>query len=238
MIKKLFLPILAIFACFAFSNNNIIPVNAAEDIFVLELKENGNYKLVGISDYTKNEYRIYKDLQVDEVDAEAFNPVECGFSLMISDYVKIIDGSFQSKLNTIYYTGSEDQWKKVECSAVYTPKFYACDEGFINFWNECIRPNKDSNICAINRVTYGQARMLYSALNLDELTKVNRYVDKSGNTIGESMEFLNEYFARPVKPDVGYLPKSQTISIIVAVAIIGMSAIAGLYLLKKKKIIE
>lgn len=239
--KKLFIiPFICLFGVLAgLTRFSVEPVEASSSIYNMLLKENGNYKLLSVKDYSLSEYRIYASSKIDEIDTDAFKGVTSSYSVMVSNYVTTINkNAFSKNCNLINYTGTEEEWNLLKYTTTTKVNYYSLDEGFINFWNKEIRPEKDSNICGIDRTTYGQARLLYSSLKNDDLNNVNSYVDKSGATIKDSMEYLTQYFSKPVEPNVGYLPKSQTISIIIAISVIGMSAIAGLYLLKKKKIIE
>ena len=208
------------------------------DNYVLEEKENGNMKLVALKDTSSPFYYIYENSKIDEIGPNAFANATNSYSVMISNYVKIIDQSaFSNKLTTIYFTGSEQEWNDINYSTSKNVNFYACDEGFINYWNTYIRPNKDTNICETDRLVYGEMKMLYSSLSEEHKVNVDCYVDLSGSTIKDSITYLDEYFSKPVNSNVGYLPKDKTISIIIAVSVIGMTAIAGLYLLKKRNII-
>ena len=212
-------------------------VKASSDIYNKVIKENGNYKLVSVRDTSLEEYRIYSSSKIDEIADDAFSISDHKYSVMISNYVtQIHESAFSNNLEKILFTGDESEWAKIGYSFtnVY---FYQCDEGFINYWNTFIRPNSDSNICAIPRTTYGYVKLLYDSLNSSDLASVNSYVDKSGNSISSSMEYLINYFETPVNPNVSYLSKNSTITLIIVISVIGMTAIAGLYLLKKKHII-
>ena len=118
---------------------------------------------------------------------------------------------------------------------------YECDEGFINLWDDEIRPNSDSDICSMSKERFKTLKEKYDGLTATDRAIVNEYIDKAGQSIEDTMEYLSKYYSddeektNQVKRN---LPQDMTIGIIVSVAIFGMTTISIFYILKQQKIIN
>ena len=68
---------------------------------------------------------------------------------------------------------------------------------------------------------------------------VDEYEDLGGEKIGDSIKYLNAYFApeEPASKNTE-IDKTTTLSIVVGIAVFGMTSIAIFYLLMKKNIIS
>ena len=122
---------------------------------------------------------------------------------------------------------------------------YACDEGFLNYWNEFIRPNIDGSICNVNKEHYVKMKLLYSQLknrndyaNVDSET-VETTKDGTG-TIRDSIRFLDSYFGNSNKSQMGEKEISQSvmITLILIIASFGMTSIGLFYFLKDRNVIK
>ena len=227
---------------------NLTKVNAFNDgydsSFVYEEKSSGTYKITGITDTSLTNLRVYGESSdnkiVDEIDHNAFTSLSNLDSIMISKDIDLIysDSLDFSNLDYLYYTGSIGEWNSnnIQSSAVIYD--YAFDEGFINYWNLYVRPTKDESICNIGEAKYKELLNRYNALPTEDYHRVNEYEDLAGETIEESMEYLDEFFNPKEKPKSEELPKDLTLILIICISVFGMSMIAIFYLLKKKDIIH
>lgn len=227
-------------------------VKASENInyqehFTYELKENGNYKINGLNSsfLDRTNYRIYAtsditNTVVDEISLDIFSSCPNIETLMISKDISTIPNNFFSNLNLekVYFTGSLDEWSSYNFLDTVNVFDYACDEGFINYWNKYVRVDENSNICNITNEIYEKVSSLYESLDMADYERVNAYKDASGETIEDSMEYLDDLFNQEEKPKQEELPKDTTLALVIVIAIFGMSSIAIFYLLKKKEIID
>ena len=206
----------------------------------------GNYTFTKLVDYEQSEFRIYRydDYLVDEIADEAFKDNNTVNTLVISNCVThmtdaVLDNA--PNIKTIKYTGSKEEFVTLGLKEEYNNSVieYAVDEGFINYWNKEIRPDKDINICNIGEEKYNKVYKLYRQLFDDDLASVNEYVDVSDAKIKDTMKTLVEYY------DQGSSAKkteewNQTgaITLIIFIAIIGMTSITIFFLLKTRNIIQ
>ena len=221
--------------------------NDYAECFNIEEKSDGTYKIVSVKDeYTSSTYlRIYSNyvdsqIVINEISEGIFDSCSSLSTVMISNKISTIPQYFfENTPNlTVEFTGSIKEWNSYNFTTEVTVFDYACDEGFINFWNTYVRVNENSNICDISTETYQKLMTLYSRLSMDDYETVNEYVDVKGDSIKKSIEYLKDLFEPKEKPTQDELSKDTTLTLVVIIAIFGMSAIAIFYLLKMKGIIN
>ncbi len=241
MVKAFFLPFLLLSGLFSFS---AAPSKADyRDALTTVQKENSNYKVTAIDDTGfGDEFRIYHydDLVIDEIADSAFSGTS--FTMLgLTNSVKTINAvAFEgTSINYINFTGSEEEYAALNIPSTIKYSCYAIDEGFINFWDTFIRPEANSDICEISKETYYKVSALYKSLSDDDLTSVNVSIDKSGAKIKDSMKELNRRFAEatPAQPKEEWNQRGA-ITLIIVIAVIGMTSITVFFLLKTKKIIQ
>ena len=220
LISALLLPIMS-------SNNNLSYSTSFEVV---------NHELVEINDKNASEIRIYKEREVTRIAFDAF--IDCKFSsIMISNTVEEIDSIFPSTLTTINYTSSREDFK-FDIPENVTFFEYGCDEGFLNYWSNYIRPNIDGNICNVNKDHYLKMKYLYINLSGEDKAVVDNKEDGTG-TIKDSVNFLDSYFSssssRAIEKEIS---QSTMITFVLVVASFGMTSIGVFYILKDRKIIE
>ena len=211
----------------------------------VELNERGNYTLTGIKGFSGSEFRLYRyeDQLIDEVSNDAF--LNTNFSsLVLTNAVKYIDElAFENapSINRLKYTGSELEFQALELTSEFQNgiSYYSCDEGFINYWNENIRPNENSNICDITQATFSEVYSLYKSLSNEDLEIVDSYVDLANAKISDSMKELISVFTKtPNAPKNTEWNQTGAITLIMIIAVIGMTSITVFFLLKTKNIIK
>lgn len=246
MSKTLFLLPLFALSLGTFSSHLPDGANANENAFVLEEKSDKTYKISAIcNDFKENiELRIYKSEEkpISEICENAFDGCVNLSTLMVSDTVTTITSSTFDNLShfeTFNYTGSEEQFSELNLSLDGVKiNYFACDEGFINYWNLYVRPNDTANLCDVSRDTYKQMQLLFDELSEDDKANVKDLQDGDG-TILEAIQYLQEKYKegnkeRPTKE----ASKSMMITLILIIASIGMTFICIFYLLRERKIIE
>jgi hypothetical protein len=249
--KKFIIPVLALSLFNLAFTSGDFTVNRASgeyynDDLIYYKKSDGKYAVIDVNEESEFEmdYRVYgtgkNNEVVDEIFEGAFDDCDFILTLMISNKITTIPEDFFENLDltTIYFTGSESEWNTYNFTTSDNVKFYACDEGFINYWNTYIRSDVNTNICDISTEVYDELLRLYNELEMGDYERVNAYEDKSGSTIEESMEYLDELFNPKEKPKQEELPRDTTLALVVVIAIFGMSSIAIFYLLKQKDIIH
>lgn len=196
-----------------------------------------NHILTNVNDKAAQEVRIYKEAEVTTVSSDAFN--DCSFErIMFSNTVKEVNASFPNTLTTIYFTGSENELE-FDIPDNITINFYACDEGFLNFWDTYIRPEMTDSICNVSKENYTKMKVLYEELELLDIGNVDIAKDGTG-TIKDSIKFLDNHFS----PSSGSRTKEKEISqsvmitLILIIAAFGMTSIGVFYILKDKKVID
>ena len=196
-----------------------------------------NHVLTEVTDKTGTEVRIYKEKEVTTIANNAFDG--CAFeSIMISSTVTTINASFPDTLSLINYTGPSANISFAIPENVVVNE-YACDEGFMNYWVEFIRPNISSSICNVDKATYLRMKLLYQELSDYDKAIIDGTADGTGK-IADSIAFLDNNFSNSNKANTKEKEISQTamITLILAVASFGMTSIGLFYLLKDKKVIE
>ena len=196
-----------------------------------------NHVITSVNDKAAEEVRLYKTLDANTIGENAFDG--CAFtSLMISSSITAINASFPETLETINFTGDATNLK-VEIPNNVTVNFYACDEGFINYWYEFIRPGINGTICNVTKDHYRQMKLLYSQLNeYDRNIVVN--TDDGGSKIANGIGFLDNYFSDSSQSTVKEKEISQSvmITLILIIASFGMTSIGLFYILKDKNVIK
>ncbi len=249
MIKQLLLVLMI--SSGLFINNPHMPVRSLpveQDNLILESKENGHYKLIGITDSNVSEIRIYfnESYYIDEIESGAFDTVLNLESLMISYTVTSIPSPLFTSpedhpyFEMIYYTGSETEWGNLNYLTSYSVSFDSCDEGFIRMWNRDVRPQANSNLCDINRALYERVIELYETLSETDRQIVDDYVDLAESKISDSISTLKTFFQQTNTSysDNREVSSSTMISFVIVIAVVGMTFIMVFYYLKDKHIIQ
>ena len=214
------------------SNTTPLPPEYSTDFIV----ENG--VLVGVQNEAKSSYhqfRIYSNSGITSVAADAFEGCTVN-SIMISDTVQ----HFYPVLNegTVVNLTKEKSAYSFELPTNLVINEYACDEGFINYWDLFIRNNVDQSICNVSREHYVKIKNLYSNLSNGDKLTVNHISDGTG-TIEDSLKYLDGHFnSSPSQKVDREIPKTVMITVILVIASFGMTAIGIFYVLKDKKVIN
>ena len=255
--KKLLVPaaLLLVTLAFGLSNQTDFAVAKAEEIvnpylddFNYVTTSNGlEVENVKNSSLNKTNLRIYSYHEGEQKDIigikeNAFSGVTNLTSIMIGKgVINITDSSLNFNSNvTIYYTGSLAEWTSLKLCITNQVVEYSFDEGFINYWNEFVRPTDSSSVCDISKDTYQILKAKYDSLGTFDRENVYKYVDSAGESIEESMEYLDAYFnPKPVEDQKEKkIPKDIALTIVIGIAVFGMTSIAIFYLLMKKNIIS
>ena len=217
---------------------------------IYELKENDVYKIVGTNINTQSEYRLYgyfelddNKYRVDEIDEDALNNITVDCKIMVSRDIDIIpSNAFDNEhIKYINFTGSLAEWSSLSINCKATINYYECDEGFINYWNDIVRPLSNSDICSLNKDSYLLIKEKYDNLPAKDRRIVDDYKDKAGQKIYDSMVYLSKYFASDNQGSSmakSNLPQDLTLYFIVGIAFFGMTTISIFYLLKRRGIIS
>lgn len=247
MIKLLPLFISSLFLGF---NNAPSLNNRSGDYLNLVQKGDGTYMVESLKDNTLNEYRLYQRYNIDdieyeisEINTDLFDDLDHPFVIMVSRDLNLPSNELFDNLNLIQinYTGSIEEWNALNLEVNVDVYSYECDEGFINLWNDEVRPNVDSDICSMSKERFKSIKEKYDSLNSEDRAYVNEYIDRANQSIEDTMEYLSKYYSdeqqnsNQVKKN---LPQDMTIGFIVSVAIFGMTTISIFYILKQQKIIN
>lgn len=215
-----------------------------KDNLVTVLNERGNYTVTGINpSFSGDELRIYHydDFVIDEIGDDAFDGTTFK-SLMMSKSITLVnDSAFDDcGITKMYFTGSEQEYQSLHLIHEFDyVTYYSKDEGFINYWNEHIRPAEDTNICNISKETFNYVYALYKNLSAEDLETVDAYKDVSNAKIGDSMKELIRVFSgskNAQKKDEWN--QTGAITLIIVIAVIGMTSITVFFLLKTRHIID
>ncbi len=197
-----------------------------------------NHVLNSVNDKTSQYVRVYRNSEATSIGENAFD--DCVFkTIMISNSVRTINATFPNTLQTIEYTGAETDISFAVPNNVEVRE-YACDEGFLNYWKEFIRPNIDGSICNVTKPHYVRMKTLYSQLTeQSDIDTVEATPDGTG-TIKDSITFLDSYFGNPSRSQMTEKEISQSvmITLILIIASFGMTSIGLFYFLKDKKVIQ
>ena len=238
LLPLIFAPLLSI-------NNPVLKANDNSNL-ILEVNERGNYTVTGVYDSftTSEEIRIYNqnDLIIDEIKDGAFDNCLNLESLMITRSIKYVtDLAFVDTITTLNFTGSEVEYASLNLTKQFESlNYYACDEGFINYWNDNVRPSKGISICDMTKDDFQKLYKLYQNLTISDRKNVNDAVDVEGEKIGESMNVLIDQFKAPQSSNnkTSEWKQSGAITFIIIVAVIGMTSICVFFLMKTKQIIS
>ena len=216
------------------------------DHFVLEEISEHNYKIIGVkSEFTnESELRIYdtEEYHVTTIDDGAFDECTNLSSFIISQCVTNIpvDAFAGLNLSSIGYTGSLDLFNALNLVTSDVVFEYAGDEGFMNYWQEFVRPTPDFNICDVSKAVYEKALSLYTNLSEIDRAAIRNLKDGEGDdTILDSLNYLKELHREAKKENrTKEANKSTMIVFILIIASLGMSFICVFYLLRERKIIN
>ena len=211
-------------------------------------KNDGTYIIDSLLDNTLSEYRLYSSYtfnnqayQISEINNDLFANVENDVSVMISKDILTYDASLFSneKIASIHFTGSAEEWNQKGIDKQVYP--YSYDEGFINYWNDKVRMEEDTDICLMSKDEYQTLKNMYDGLNAEDKTVVNAYKDKANQSIEDTMDYLGKFFTEEGTNNntkKTNLPQDMTLGMIVSIAIFGMTTISIFYTLKKQGIIN
>lgn len=220
------------------ANNNVT--------FNLTSKGESTYKITGVREESifENELRVYnsEEYHVDEIESGSFDTCVRLKSFMLSDCVVTIGrNTFTtvSGFEVINYTGSEADFRLLNLDTTnITVNYYACDEGFMNYWYTYVRQDETSNICNITKDQYRTLCTLYQNLYEEDLARVDAISDGEG-TIKDSMYFLDNMFNEgDITPTTKEASKTMMIILILTIATLGMTFICVFYILKERNIIK
>ena len=222
------------------SNNNY------RSYLLTEQNERGNYTVTGIADgYLNSSYiRIYQfnENPIDEIADTAFAGTSFSSIVLSRDITHINRAVFENATNIthINFTGSKEEFQSLNLSFdIEKVSFYAVDEGFIYYWNSEIRPEENTNICNISRDKFSTVYGLYKSLIKTDLDKVDSYVDVAGAKISDSMkELINVFSEQGSQKKKDEWNQTGAITLIIVIAVIGMTSITVFFLLKTKNIIN
>ena len=199
-----------------------------------------NHILTSVNDKTATHIRIYKTDDVTTISEHAFD--DCVFTdIMISSTVREVEATFPANV-TINYAGALTDIN-FDIPADVTVNEYAYDEGFINYWNEFIRPNINGNICEVEKDHYLKMRELYRIVEKSNFPTDKETIDSTPDgtgTIKDSIAFLDSHFASSNKSQVKEKEISQStmITLVLIIASFGMTSIGVFYFLKDKNVIN
>ena len=206
----------------------------------------GNHTFNKLENYTESEFRIYyyEDFVVDEIADEAFKDNTSITTLVISDCVAhITNAVFENapSIQNIKYTGSKENFAGLGLDQKYNDKVveYAVDEGFINYWNKEIRSESGINICEIGKEKYQKVYNLYINLSEEDRNNVDSYEDVEGAKIKDSMKTLKTFYDEEngARQNEEW-NQTGAITLIIFIAVLGMTSITVFFLLKTKNIIQ
>ena len=254
MKQILLLPLLPLlFMNSPYSKMETISVSNNEYLTLTLLSDNKHYAVTGIdSEYLdRDNYRIYSSynsnhgddqiVSISQISSHVFSScTSTSISLMISNGITVIEEDALENISEIHFTGSEEEWNEYSLTFNGNVSFYEYDEGFINYWDEYVRPNSSSDICDIGKSAYLTLKNKYNSLLSNDRIVVDAYKDKAGQTIRSSMLYLADYFNSSNNSNGSQTTLNQdtTIGLIVSIAIFGMTTISIFYLLKRKNIIS
>ena len=216
------------------------------EYLLYEVNERGNYTLTGIEDFFGEEFRLYHydDLIIDEISDDAFLNTNFTTLVLTNTVKKVSKNAFLNapSILELKYTGNQSEFSSLELTYEFQNgiSYYSVDEGFINCWNDKIRPTEQSNICTdIDYQTFLEIHTLYNHLSDEDRAEVDTYVDLAGATIKASMKELTEHFAKAPKSNTTEeWNQTAAITLITIIALIGMTSITIFFLLKTKNIID
>lgn len=254
MIKSIFLTLLACFSLFnketIFKTKSIVSISNSS--LVLEPNGSDTFKVIGVNDENVQEIRIYYDenQKITEIEGGAFDSCLSLHSIMISYSVTIFPNDLFSDWNVhsthfsiINYTGSQSEWE-TNSSNMFLPRsvnifFQSCDEGFIRTWRDIVGNRYDTEMNQIAKDDYDTLISLYNHLSVDDKKIVNDFEYMEGTTIYCGLLKLRQFFDKDIsasKP-TKEVSSDTMISLIIVIALIGMTFIMVFYYLKDKKII-
>ena len=188
-----------------------------------------------------SELRLYNEGETLIIDKHVFDACSSLNSLMLTFNVsEVKEQIWPNALTTINFTGSFEEYGALNISFSGIVNYYACDEGFIYNWDKNVRVTENTNLCdSVSKEQYLLLVEKYNALSSDEKEVVDAYKDKANSTIKDSMKYLKGiYGEQESRKSEKETSSSLMITLILTTAIIGMTFIAVLYLLKDKNIIN
>ena len=229
MIKLLPLFISSLFL--GFNNTPSLNSNRSGNYLNFAQKGDGTYVVESLKDNTLNEYRLYQRYNIDEdiyeiseINVDLFDNIDHPFIIMVSRDLNLPSNEMFDNPNLIQinYTGSIEQWNALNLNVNVDVYSYEFDEGFINLWDDEVRPTSDSDICSMSKEKFKTIKEKYDSLNSEDRAYVNEYIDRANQSIEDTMEYLSKYYSDEQKNGDQVkknLPQDMTIGIIVSVAI-------------------
>ena len=238
MVKSLsLLPLLSMFSMLALS-----PLKAQD--FRPYLHTEGNTLVSIDQSFHDDELRIYhyEDLPIDTISDSAFSGTTFSSLMMTRSIAHVNSAAFDNAQNieNMYYTGSEAQYQALGLTHVFTTvRYYAYDEGFINYWDDNIRPTAETNICDMDASTFQEMYRYYRELSDEDLESVNNHTDIAGAKIKDSIkELSNQFVGSNQSQKTEEWNQTGAITLIIFIAVIGMTSITIFFLLKTRNIIQ
>lgn len=220
-------------------------VSSYRSKLITEVNERGNFTVTGINpNYLADDIRIYQfdDNPIDEIADSAFSGTSFTSVTISKDITRINNAVFENATNikNIQFTGSKEEFQTLNLSFdIQKVSFYAVDEGFIYYWNTQIRPEENTNICNITRDQFSYVYGLYKNLVKADLDFVDAYQDLAGAKISDSMKELITIFSENSSQNKkDEWNQTGAITLIIVIAVIGMTSITVFFLLKTKNIIH
>ena len=243
MLKSIFLLSLALPLGITFNQEPKSLATNNSDYFIVEQNERDNYTITGVTDRAKNysELRIYNDESglIDEIADNAFESCAYLKTLMLSSSVKYVESTTISNIERINYTGSKEEFQSLSLTYTGIVKYYACDEGFMNYWNSSVRPTEDISICDMSKEEFDVVYDLYKNLSKKDRDAVDKEEDIAGESISSSMkELMDMFIKKNPSSRKDELTQDNAIGVIIVIALIGMTSICVFYLLKTKDVIS
>ena len=230
MVRKIF-TIFALLIGPAIRNTSPLPPNYSTG-FIVE-----GDAIVGVQEDAKwcTEFRIYSNRGITAVAADAFDGCTVN-KIMISDTVQHFYPVLEE--GTVVNLVKDKASYHISFPSNVVVNEYACDEGFLNYWDANIRDNVTKSICNVSKTQYDYVKTLYQQLSPFDLNVVNHTSDGKG-TIEDSMKYLENHFSSsPTQQKSKEIPQTIMISLILVIASFGMTAIGIFYVLKDKKVIN
>ena len=252
MVKFALLPLLLSFLSFAKpvqSPKRWFPYDTNTNYrekLITEVNERGNYTVTGIvaEYYNSDSIRVYQfdENPIDEIADTAFVGTTFDTVVISKDITYVSDTAFNNASNIQYikFTGSKEEFQSLNLSFdIQKVSFYAVDEGFIYYWNTQIRSEENTNICNITRDQFSYVYGLYKNLVKADLDFVDAYEDLAGAKISDSMKELITIFSENSSQNKkDEWNQTGAITLIIVIAVIGMTSITVFFLLKTKNIIH
>ncbi|MCQ2814900.1 MAG: hypothetical protein MJ227_01200 [Bacilli bacterium] len=108
------------------------------------------------------------------------------------------------------------------------------------YWTANVRPTPESSICDVDKDTYNFLYYEYNVMVRGEKVLLDEWTDLAGEKVKASLDFLTAMYYPKTTPSntKNALPEDTTLTIIISIAFIGMTAIGLFFVLKNKNLID